>query len=80
METSPSLPFDELFAADEHAARAAARVVDAALVGREGCNGSGGRDSSKETFLRAQSVALTRQGHALGRTYLLDPADAERER
>ena len=30
-----------------------------------------------ETFLRAQSVALTEQGHAPGRTYLLDPGAAD---
>ena len=30
-----------------------------------------------ETFLRAQGVALTGQGHAFGRTRLLDPAAAD---
>jgi len=30
-----------------------------------------------ETFLWAQSVALTEQGHASERTLLLDPADAD---
>ena len=38
MEMSPILPavrLDELLAADKHAARAAAGIVDAALVGRE---------------------------------------------
>ena len=43
---------------------------------REGCNGSGG-GIHDGTFLRAQGVALTRQGHAFGRTRLLDPADAD---
>lgn len=30
-----------------------------------------------EAFLRARGVALTRQGHAVRETRLLDPADAD---